>query len=83
MRLHLPNSRTRYPVEIEEILKSLYVDDIISGGNPIAEVQGLKKTITSVLAEAKFTMHKWNSNDPQLESENVVPVDAQQTAVRS
>lgn len=24
-------------------------------------------------------MHKWNSNDPQLESENVVPVDEQQS----
>ena len=60
-------------------MKSLYVDDIISRGNTTAEVQGLKKTITSMFAKAKFTMHKWNSNDPQLESENVVPVDEQQS----
>jgi len=51
----------------------------ISGGNTTAELQGLKKTITSVFAEAKFTMYKWNSNDSQLESENVVPVDEQQS----
>lgn len=60
-------------------MKSLYVYDIISGGNTIAEVQSLKKTITSVFAKAKLTMHKWNSNDPQLDSENVVPVDEQQS----
>ena len=79
LRLHLQSLRARYPVEVEEILKSLYVDDIISGASTTAEAQGLKKTIASVFAEAKFTMHKWNSNDPQLESENVVPVDEQQS----
>ena len=31
-----------------------------------------------MFGEAKFTMHKWNFNDPQLESENVVPVNEQQ-----
>ena len=79
LRSHLESLRTRYLIEVEEILKSLYVDDIISGGSTTAEAQGLKKTIASVFAEAKFTMHKWNSNDPQLESENVVPVDEQQS----
>ena len=43
------------------------------------EVQSLKKTIRSVFGEAKFTMHEWNSNDPQLEIENVVPVDEHQS----
>lgn len=79
LRLHLENLRERYPVEVEEILRSLYVDDIISGGSTTDEVQDLKKTIASVFGEAKFTMHKWNSNDPQLESENVFPVDEQQS----
>ena len=32
-----------------------------------------------MFGEAKFNMHKWNSNEPQLESENVVPVDEQQS----
>ena len=55
-------------------MRSLYVDDVITGGNTKEEVQDLKKTIISVFGDAKFTMHKWNSNEPQLESENVVPV---------
>ena len=29
LKLHLENLRERYPVEVEEILRSLYVDDII------------------------------------------------------
>jgi len=66
-------------MEVEEILRSLCVDDIISGGSTTDEVQDLKKTIASVFGEAKFIMHKWNSNDPQLESENVVAVDQQQS----
>ena len=32
-----------------------------------------------MFGEAKFTMHKWNSNDPQLESEKVVLTDEQQS----
>ena len=79
LKLHLESLRENYPEVIEEILRSLYVDDVITGGNTTAEVRNLKKTIVSVFGEAKFTMHKWNSNEPQLESENDVPVDVQQT----
>ena len=79
LKLHLESLREKYPEVIEEILRSLYVDDVITGGNTTAEVRNLKKTIVSVFGEAKFTMHKWNSNEPQLESENDVPVDVQQT----
>lgn len=74
LKLHLQSLREKYPVEVDEILRSLYVDDVITGGNTKEEVQDLKKTIISVFGDAKFTMHKWNSNEPQLESENVVPV---------
>ena len=79
LRLHLENLRERYPAEVEEILRSLYVDDIISRGSTADEVHSLKKTIASVFGEAKFTMHKWNSNVPQLERENDDPVDEQQS----
>lgn len=32
-----------------------------------------------MFGEAKFTVHKWSSNDLQLESGNIVPVDEQQS----
>lgn len=79
LKLHLENLRERYPDEIEEIMRSLYVDDVITGGNNTNEVQDLKDVVTSVFDEAKFTLHKWNSNEPQLETQNIVFADEQQT----
>jgi len=79
LKLHLENLRERYPEEIEKILRSLYVDDVITGGNNINKVQDLKDVVTSVFEEAKFTLHKWNSNEPQLETQNIVLADEQQT----
>ena len=60
-------------------MTSLYVDDIISGGSTTDGVRGMTQTTALVIGEAKFTMHKWNSTNSQLESENVVPVDEQQS----
>lgn len=68
LKLHLESLREKYPEEMEEIVRSLYVDDVITGGNTTVEVRNLKKTIVSVFGETKFTMHKWNSNEPHLES---------------
>lgn len=35
LREHLECCRERFPVEVEEILRSLYVDDLISGGETV------------------------------------------------
>ena len=79
LRLHLENLRERYPVEVDESLRSRYVDDVITAGSTADEVQGLKETIASVFGEATFTVHKLNCDDPQLESKKVVPVDEKQS----
>lgn len=68
--MHLESLREKYPEEMEEIVRSLYVDDVITGGNTTVEVRNLKKTIVSVFGETKFNMQNWNSNEPHLESEN-------------
>ena len=47
----------------------MYVNDLITGGSVKEEVLHLKKTAVSVFEAAKFTLHKWHSNEPQLESE--------------
>jgi hypothetical protein len=39
IKQHLKNCRERYPDETDEILKSLYVADLISGGTTTAEAQ--------------------------------------------
>ena len=58
--MHLENLQEKYPEEVQEILRSLYVDDVLTGGSTKEEVHDLKKTIISVFGEAKFTLHKWN-----------------------
>lgn len=81
-KLHLESLREKYPEEMGEIVRSLYGDDVITGGNTTVEVRNLKKTIVSVFGETKFTMQKWNSNEPHLESENYVLVDLKQMYVK-
>ena len=44
---HLSSYESQFPTEIDEIKRSLYVDDIILGGTSIEEVENLKKTVFS------------------------------------
>ena len=70
---HLKRYEDSYPIEIAEIRQSLYVDDVISGGSTIEEAKHLKETAKSVFQEARFELHKWHSNVPELESEMLEP----------
>ena len=69
LKVHLNKLKEKYPSEVEEIQKSLYVDDIITGGETEAEVADLKKTTIAIFEEAAFTLHKWNSNKSALKGE--------------
>ena len=68
LKQHLNSLRERYPAEVAEIEKCLYVDDIISGGCTTDEVSSLKETTVSVFEAAKFKLYKWHSNESKLES---------------
>lgn len=70
--------REKYREEIDEILRSLYVNNIIAGGTNTNEVQNLKDIVTSVFGEATLGLHNWNSNEPQLETQNIALGDEQQ-----
>lgn len=65
---HLENYRTVYPKIVHEIEKSLYVDDLLSGGINEDEARRLKSTATEIFANANFDLHKWHSNVRELES---------------
>ena len=68
LKQHLNSLRKRYPADVAEIEKCLYVDDIISGGCTTDEVSSLKETTVSMFEAAKFQLHKWHSNESKLES---------------
>lgn len=64
---HLKNLQNVYPREVEEIQRSLYVDDLISGDKTVAGAQHLKQASQSIFRAGKFELHKWHSNVPALE----------------
>ena len=65
---HLESLKERYPKEVEEIKRSVYIDDLITGGVTKDKVRDLKQTAIAVFREAQFDLHKWHSNKPELET---------------
>ena len=45
-----------------ELLKSLYVDDFVSGAKDVNNALSLSKEIKLCLKSGGFNMRKWNSN---------------------
>ena len=57
--------------KVAEILRSLYADDLISGKPTVAGAMELKKTAIKIFNDATFTLHKWHSNEPNLEDDQI------------
>ncbi|XP_058966951.2 uncharacterized protein [Pocillopora verrucosa] len=57
------------PELVEEIERSMYVDDLISGGETTKQALEIKMTATAILGVATFKLHKWHSNNQKLEVE--------------
>ena len=68
---HLKKYLPRFQEIVEEIMRVIYVDDIIGGADTMAEAQKFKETCIKIFDEAKFKLHKWHSNVPELESDHV------------
>ena len=68
LKQHLETSRTEFLKHVEEIMRSLYVDDIITREDQVYELKG---TAIQVLQGAAFELHKWNSNVPALEADKI------------
>ena len=65
---HLELWRPRLPQSVSEALKSMYVDDFISSGPTVTDAKKLKRETAEVFADARFELHKWHSNVPDLET---------------
>ena len=57
------------PELVEEIERSMYVDDLISGGETTKQALEIKMTATTIFGEATFKLHKRHSNNRELEVE--------------
>ncbi len=66
---HLDTWSESNPDEIEHLRKSMYVDDLLSGGTTVEQAETRKEVAKEVMQDATFELHKWSSNVPQLEDE--------------
>ncbi|XP_054746731.1 uncharacterized protein LOC129251357 [Anastrepha obliqua] len=55
-----------YPIGAEAVLRDFYVDDLITGGDSMAEVLNIKLQTTSLLTRGSFKLRKWCSNSPEI-----------------
>ncbi|KAK3742407.1 hypothetical protein QZH41_020716, partial [Actinostola sp. cb2023] len=67
---HLEASRRDHSEIVNEIQRSLYVDDLITGGSTVEEAKLIKDTATEIFDKAGFTLHKWHSNATELDPNN-------------
>lgn len=70
LEAHLDQWEKIAPKAAAELRKSLYVDDIITGGNTIQEAKQRKTEAIEILGDATFSLHKWASNAKELEDDN-------------
>ena len=66
----LDNWSKDYPEEVEHLRRSMYVDDLLSGGLTVEQAEARKEVAKEVVQDATFDLHKWSSNVPQLEADN-------------
>jgi hypothetical protein len=54
LEAHLDYWKSKAPEAVDTLKKSLYVDDIISGGNTVGEAKQRKSEATDILGDATF-----------------------------
>ena len=77
---HLDAWEERCPDVVAELRKSLYVDDLLTGGQTVTQARQTKEVAREILGDATFQLHKWNSNVNELEEDdNTVQSSEEQT----
>ena len=69
LEYHLNSWAKKYPEEVERLCRSFYVDDLLTGGQNLQQTQERKKIAEEIMRDATFELHKWHSNEPQLEDD--------------
>ena len=64
---HLHSWENKFPEVVAALRKSLYVDDLLNGGQTVQQARERKSTAIEIFDDAKFVLHKWNSNVIELE----------------
>ena len=67
IKQHLQSRESKLPEVVAALHKSLYVDNLLNGGQTVEEARKRKSTAIEIFDDAKFVLHKWNSNGAELE----------------
>ena len=59
-----------YQNTIESLKENTYVDNLMKTGSDIADLEDFKREATEILEDAKFPVHKWESNVEELDNES-------------
>ncbi|XP_046863293.1 uncharacterized protein LOC124457043 [Xenia sp. Carnegie-2017] len=79
---HLETWKTKMPDIVEELKKSMYVDDLLSGGQTVDKAKERKRKSIDVFNDANFNLHKWNSNAHELEADEEEKDDEEETLAK-
>ncbi len=83
LEAHLDHWTNKAPAAVDALKRSLYVDDIISGGNTVEEARQRRSEATDILGDATFSLHKWASNVNELDGDGDQKGDrGEQTAAK-
>lgn len=65
---HLSNWEEEEPEIVAKLRQELYVDDLITGSTSVPKAQEVKEKATTIFQDACFKLHKWHSNEHELET---------------
>ena len=77
---HLDAWEEREPEIVAELRRSLYVDDLLTGGQTTSHAQQRKEKAVQIFSDATIQLHKWHSNVKQLEEDtNLIVASEEQS----
>ena len=56
---------------IRKIRDNMYFDDFVTGGKSLQQVEKIKSDSIELFEKGRFKLHKWNSNEPDLETNDL------------
>ena len=75
---HLDAWEEREPEIVAELRRSLYVDDLLTGGQTTSHAQQRKEKAVQIFSDATIQLHKWHSNVKQLEEDTYLIVASEE-----
>ena len=69
---HYDQQPTELHKTVETLRENTYVDNLMNSGDTVEEIEKFKREASDILENAKFPIHKWESDLLELESEDAV-----------